>query len=203
METKREFHFIYPTIEPREMSNLNDCIDFLANLIQRETKNSRVHIVGLSIGVHLAVHLAQRYPQLVLTLNISGYNGFSGITQQLLPAGIRLLSHLSAEPPLSHSESHGVANTLLLSPKVEPLPMRTLILVGLCPTLFHKSNDDPKVAKELQRALSGNQSEVVVKSGRLMKHRWNVGHPDLYAKVILAWIDNSWSEDLEEEFEDL
>jgi len=185
------------------MSNLNGCIDFLANLIQTEAKNSRAHIVGLSIGAHIAIHLAQRHPQLVLTPNISGYNGFSGITQQLLPTGIRLLNHLSAEPPLSPSESRGVANTLLLSPKVKPLPMRTLILVALSPTLFRKSSDDPKVAKELQRALSGNQSEVVVKGGRSMKHRWNVGHPDLYAKVILAWINNSWSEDLEKEFEDL
>jgi hypothetical protein len=202
-KAKREFHYIHPTIKPRAMSNLNSCIDFLANLIQAEAKNGRAHVIGLSIGAHLAAHLAQRHPRLIISTLMSGYNDFSGIEKQLLPLGIHLLSRLSPEPSLSHSESRGVANTLLLFPKNEQLPTRTLIIVALGLNLFGKSSDDPKVAKKLQRALSGNHSEVIVKGGESIKHRWNVNRPDLFAKVILACVDNSWPEELNEEFEDL
>jgi hypothetical protein len=71
------------------------------------------------------------------------------------------------------------------------------------PIAFKKTSDDPKVAKVLQRSLSSGQWQAVVKGGVSMLHRWNVDHPDDFAELILAWIDNSWSENLERKFKDI
>jgi hypothetical protein len=58
-EAGREFHYIHPTFKSKEMSNLDDCVSFLANLIQAEATNGKAHVVGLSISGHIAAHLAQ------------------------------------------------------------------------------------------------------------------------------------------------
>jgi pimeloyl-ACP methyl ester carboxylesterase len=188
------------------MSNIDYCTDLLANLIRTEAKEGRAYVVGLSIGAHIAVLLAQRYPKLVITLTVSGYCGFSRIGQQLLPRGIRLVSHLAARGtinnPLSITESRGLADILRSFPK-EPLPIRTLIVVGMRPTALGKTSDNPKVAKALQRSLSSGQWKAIVKGGDTIGHRWNVDHPDDFAELILAWIDNVWSEKLERKFKDI
>jgi pimeloyl-ACP methyl ester carboxylesterase len=190
------------------MSNADHCVDLLADLIRTEAKEGGAHVVGLSIGAHISVLLAQQYPELITTLTISGYCGFSRIGKQLLPAGIRLIARIATRgttnSPLSFSESRGIADILRSFPK-EPLPIRTLIVVGMRPTAFSKTSDKPKVAKALQKSLSSNKWEAVVKGGDSMGHRWNVDHPDVFAELILRWIDNSWSESkiLEKEFKDI
>jgi hypothetical protein len=205
-ETGRPFHFLLPSIQLKQMSNADHCVDLLADLVRTEAKEGRTHVVGLSIGAHISIILAQRYPKLVTTLTISGYCRFSRIGQQLLPTGICLVSRIATRgttnSPLSFSESRGIADILRSFPK-EPLPIRTLIVVGMRPTALSKTSDNPKVAKALQRSLSSNQWKAVVKGGDSIGHRWNVDHPNDFAELILGWIDNLWSESLERKFKDI
>lgn len=195
---------LLPSIQLKQMSNTYHCVDLLADLIRTKAKDGRAHVIGLSIGAHISVLLAQRYPKLVTTLIISGYCGFSRIGQHLLPTGIYLVSRIVARgttnSPLSFSESRGIADILRSFPR-KPLPTRTLIVVGMRPTALSKTSDSPKVAKALQRSL--NSGQAVVKGGGSMGHRWNVNHPDDFAELILAWIDNTWSESLENKFMDI
>ena len=171
------------------MSNINYCLNIFINLIQTEAKEDRDYLIRLNIGVYIAVLLAQQYPKLVISLTISSYYGFSRIGQELLPRGIRFVSRLAAQgttnTPLSLTKSRGIADILRLFSK-EPLPIRTLIVVGLRLTALGKSSNNPKVAKALQRSLSSNQWVAVVKSGDHIGYRWNVDHPKGFAELILA-----------------
>jgi hypothetical protein len=190
---KRCFHYLLPSLQAHQISNLDYCVELLAACIHFEAKGGVAHVVGLSIGAHIAILLANRHPRLVKTLNLSGYNGFSPLTQRLLPFGIRLISSFSFQ------ECRGITKTLLSSNKVGPLPIRKLINVGLHPIqiagVYLGTHDDPKVAKKLARRLSDNGSKVSVKGGNWMKHRWNIQYADVYAEVILAWIDDvEWLE---------
>jgi pimeloyl-ACP methyl ester carboxylesterase len=155
-KTRRPFHFLLPSIQLKQMSNADHCVDLLADLIRTEAKECRAHVIGLSIGAHISALLAQRYPKLITTLTISGYCGFSRIGQQLLPTGIWLVSRIATRrttnSPLSFSESRGIADLLRSFPK-QPLPIRTLIVVGMRPTPLSKTSDNPKVAKALQRSI--------------------------------------------------
>ena len=58
------------------MSNVGYCLNLLANSIRTEAEGGKAHLVGVSIGAHIAVLLAQRYPRLVISLTISAIVGF-------------------------------------------------------------------------------------------------------------------------------
>jgi pimeloyl-ACP methyl ester carboxylesterase len=179
---KGNFESVNETIGPQAMSSLDNCLEFLANLITSKAANGIAHVIGLSVGAHIAVHLAQRYPQLVETLIISGLTQFPAIIQPSLPILFYLLSHLWDGPRLTSLHR-------------QPFLFRIFF--------FCKTGDNPKIAKKMQGILNNTQLEVKVKGGKRLKHRWNVGHPMLFAKLIVNWIDNSWSEELNVEFEDL
>src|SRR5258708_4673753 len=64
-KTRRPFHFLLPSIQLKQMSNADHCVDLLADLIRTEAKECRAHVIGLSIGAHISALLAQRYPKLI------------------------------------------------------------------------------------------------------------------------------------------
>lgn len=213
---KRSFHILLTSLQSNQISNLEHCISLLTNLIRTKAKNGKAHIVGLSIGGHIAVLLAERYPELVETLNISGYNRFSMLSRRLLPFGIYLLRYNQSlyenVTRFSLAESYGVADILLSSNTVTAIPMRTLIIVGMRRILFRKHADSPKAAKALAKAISNDDQEIEVKGGRKMGHCWNRGKPKVYASTVVAWIEGTWPlawiegtepEDLSREFDDL
>jgi pimeloyl-ACP methyl ester carboxylesterase len=198
LEKLHRFHFLYPSLKPNEIYDPEVGVQFLANLIQKEAKNSKAHVVGLSIGSHLAVRLANKHPCLVLTLNVSGYVTVSRILRPLLPIGIYLVKKIctadTIEPSFSMSQSRAAANTL--SPSVASFEIRTIIIVGLRPQLiFRFPYDNPKASKELKKNLGYH--DIWFKGGKDMAHQWNFSHPERYASVIWARIENKWTADLE------
>lgn len=52
--------------------SLPDTSDDIASLIRSHAKTSKVHVVGLSMGAHIALDLASRYPEVVDALIVSG-----------------------------------------------------------------------------------------------------------------------------------
>jgi len=200
---KRRFHFLLPSLEPSQFSNSERCIVLLAKLIREKAKNGKAHVVGLSVGAHIAVLLAKDHPHLVETLNISGYQDTSAISQQLLPFGIYLAMKISTpgtrKKALSLDECYGITRTLHISNTARELAVPTSIFAGR-PSW---GGDNEDVAKTLAVALRHENCRIQVKGGYTMSHRWNVNHPDVYATVILAWIDNSWPEELKAYFRDL
>jgi pimeloyl-ACP methyl ester carboxylesterase len=58
---KRSFHFLLPSLQAHQISDLDYCIELLATCIHFEAKSVAAHVVGLSIGTHIAILLAARY----------------------------------------------------------------------------------------------------------------------------------------------
>jgi pimeloyl-ACP methyl ester carboxylesterase len=207
--TGKSIDIIDPTITPEEMGNLDKCLETIVNHIHTKAKTNKVHIVGCSIGGHIAAHLRQEYPHLVKSVVITGYNDFSDLVKLFMAAGIWLLSCwlslVFVQPRLSPSASRGVAKTLLLFPKMKTLPaIPTLIIAATGSSSRKKPVDDPEIAKRLRSVLSNNnQSEVMVKAGTGLNHRWHVERPHLCAELLLHWINNTWSDDLDKIFPDL
>ncbi len=185
------YHFLRPSLEPSQITSQEVCIRLLAELIAKEAIGGKAHIVGLSIGAHIAVLLAHQHPQLVETLNISGYQGFSKCFQPLLPISIYLLKkmatlHMEA-PPFSFAQSRGVAHLLLSSDTVRALPIKTIIYVGMRPDLFNRPNDKPEVARALAKRLGGN---IPIQGGKEMGHLWCIHYHCEYADAIVDFIED-------------
>jgi pimeloyl-ACP methyl ester carboxylesterase len=73
----------------------------LANLVRTHGKNQRAHIVGLSLGGHLAIYLAARYPDICLdhTVFASGialFSNWSNVQLKPVPYFLYLTSVLPA-----------------------------------------------------------------------------------------------------------
>ncbi|KAK4172559.1 Alpha/Beta hydrolase protein [Triangularia setosa] len=57
--------------------------DQVASVIQSHARNGKAHIVGMSMGGFVTLHLARRYPSLCLSAFISGATPFEGVTKWL------------------------------------------------------------------------------------------------------------------------
>lgn len=72
----------------------------LADLIRQKAKNGEAHVVGLSMGAHVAIYLASHYPDVVTTVFASGLNRFApSIWTPVLPYMVYVLHHLSNLAP--------------------------------------------------------------------------------------------------------
>jgi pimeloyl-ACP methyl ester carboxylesterase len=201
----KPYHILLPSLQIHQISNLDNCLVSLSNLIVTKAKYQKAHIVGLGIGAHLAIHLAWRYPQLVKTVNGSGFVGFPKMIEPLLPYGIYIAQNYNVlftkKSSLSLAECRGVADILLSSKNVFGLPMRALIIVGLRRVLFGQPADSSTVAKNFASVFTGRTQ---VKGGLCMGHCWNRDHPETYAAMVLTSINNRpWAAKLKKEFIDL
>lgn len=185
--------------------SLADTADRVADLIRAETPHGRAHVVGLSLGGLVGLHLAVRHPDAVRTLMVSGVP--LGSLSPPLRLANRLLAWLYATswgaPVVARAlgmpdeESRaafvdGAARTspVALSriqdelatgavPSLDDLRAPTLAVVG-----SKDSAPARAFVRELPSVAPAATSAVVGGVG----HQWNAERPQLFSDLVRAWL---------------
>jgi len=189
-----------PDLMPEQLSDCNKCVSYLADLIKTKAKNGKAHVVGLSAGAHIAVKLAAAYPSRVSSVLVSGLVTYPSLVRPLtiLPiyTGKWIRSRVYGGPAFTLRECTSIVK--LLAPLRDLRAFKTRIMIVVA-----SRHDNPQPALALKRVLSSRCVDVQVKTGRYLRHCWNLQRPELFAELIMARINNTWSDYLEDHFDDL
>lgn len=71
-------------------------MSLLADIIGTYAINGKAHIVGLSLGAHVATALASAHPEMADTVFISGYRTFSNTSPEIMARALWLRARLEA-----------------------------------------------------------------------------------------------------------
>ena len=209
-----DYHILLPDLlghgGSREIGSFSKelAAELLANLICERTLDGRAHIVGFSLGAHVAIELASQYPRCVNSIFVSGYEVYN-VSPHKLMAGMQLDNLLSslmprgmvrwlmdgtdlAIPPFTPPPSLrlAVAETMCMKDAEWPAPWlaKTLVVAagkgGILPTADHLH--DARRLKDIGR--KGNEETKAVTHPR-MRHPWNRQAPELCARAVRKWFE--------------
>lgn len=188
----------------------------ILRLIAKHARNGSAHIVGLSIGAHVAACIAERGgPNQVLSVIASGYNFFQPhrFTVPLFAPPIFFLYHLinaatdiraevaawqSGEA--SYALIKEVTRTIVQPKEIGDIHVRLLAAASASNDTW-LSKDRPSSSNRLLEAVVNrreNGSRAVMHRG--IRHNWHLEEPALFGALILAWIT---AEPLDTKFEDI
>ncbi|KAE9367070.1 alpha/beta-hydrolase [Stipitochalara longipes BDJ] len=181
----------------------------LAQLIRRHAVNGKAHIVGHSLGAHVAINLAGSYSELVDAVFVSGFEIYPPTTfSSLAPYAIwfdqrvqRLVPNCVISWMMDGTNMQGgksssctmdlcrqIAPALVGTTWPSPWPARTLIVAagkgGIIP-----SKDHPQDAIKLMEIGRQSNPESIAFRHPLMRHPWNRQDPLLFAQTARAWLD--------------
>jgi pimeloyl-ACP methyl ester carboxylesterase len=181
----------------------------LARLIRKHAVNSRAHIVGHSLGAHVAIKLASSEPEVVNAVFVSGFEIYPRTTltpflprvvwtehriENLIPR--RLISWLMDGTDLPHTDTdtctielcRQIVPAMTETTWPSPWPARTLIVAagksGILPTSDHAHD-----AVKLMQIGRERNPETVAVTHPAMRHPWNRQAPLLFAETAKAWFE--------------
>lgn len=181
----------------------------LADLIQTRALDGKANVVGFSLGAHIAIELASKYPERVHGVFVSGYEVYK-VSPQTMVMGLRVDGILSsfmprsitkwfmdgtdlATPPFTPSPALrlAVAEVLCLKDDEWPPPWKARALIvaagksGLLPTADH-----PHDATRLRDIGRATNQETKAVTHPKMRHPWNRQAPELCSRAITMWFEN-------------
>ncbi len=191
----------------------------IAQLIRKHAITGIAHVVGHSLGSHVAINLASTYPEVVNAMFVSGFEIYPPTAMTaLIPYSIwaeqriefliprRLVSWLmdGADLPRGELCSMELCSQIVASPMMgtrwpSSWPARTLIVAagksGILP-----SSDHPHDAVRLMVIGRERSPETIAVTHKAMRHPWNRQAPALFAETARAWFER---EDIPVGFEKL
>ncbi|KAJ5569523.1 uncharacterized protein N7459_008953 [Penicillium hispanicum] len=219
--TDQDFHLLIPDLPAHGQSlavrpfTVEYAAQLILDLITKHARNCAAHVVGLSLGAHIAACIAARAePGQLLSVIAAGYNVFLprpwAVPLITLPAytlhhTVTLLSNPSTEMAIwkrgeaSYALVEEVMRTLFNPRVLEDIHVRTLAIAATKSSLLPK--DKVESSKRILEAVVGgkeNGSRAVQHRG--VRHPWHVEEPALFAEMVLAWVKK---EDLDSRFEDI
>lgn len=188
----------------------------ILELVTKYAQNGSAHIVGLSLGAHIAAYIAEHGgPDQVLSVIASGYNFFQPprFTVPLFAPPVFFLHHLTMAATNPRAEmaalqngeaSYGligeVTRTIVHSREIGGIHVR-LLAVASASNDSWLARDRLGSSKRLFEAVIGrheNGSRAVMHRG--IRHAWHIEEPALFGALILAWVKG---EPLDSNFEDI
>ncbi|KAI9039891.1 alpha/beta fold hydrolase [Aspergillus affinis] len=219
--TKAGYHLLIPDLPAHGQSThispftVEFAAEHLLQLIADHAHNGAAHVIGMSLGAHIAAHMAARArPGQILSLVATGYSTFRPPTFliPLITVPIYALHHtlqLLFKPSVeirqwSRGESSyaliaEVARTLMNPRVLQDIPVRTLVIAATKPTMGIA--DRTESAKWMFGVVVGgkeNGSRVVQHRG--VRHPWHVEEAAQFAEMVRRWVGGL---ELGEEFEDI
>ncbi|MCE8006842.1 alpha/beta hydrolase [Aestuariivita sp.] len=209
-----EFHCFLPDLPGHGLSRqlpfqgLRAAADAVSEVIADQMPTP-VHLVGLSLGGFVALHLMARRRTLVASALISGVHAGNMRHIGLVNLAIRLSYPAMRIKALrdASARANGVHQTDLMSdtdgqPHASPKTVRDVGLAAVKfrlqalsgpihhPTLFVAGQNELRPIREalpiFQSVVPGAQAGVIAQGG----HGWCLGWPDLAAALVRAWISD-------------
>lgn len=190
-----------------EWCSFADSAAQIATIIRMQATNAKAHVVGLSLGGYLALHLLRDHPDGVETMIVSGvttrpFTGIMRLMGQVMPPLLKFepLVNLSARMmqlpaeaiPLYKRDSQRVStltfkrvyNEVLdfqLPGALAQRSQRLLAVAGDSEAgmVTRGLTDFPALLPNARSAIAANAH-----------HGWNGEHPELFTAMIRAWIEN-------------
>ncbi|KAJ5201899.1 uncharacterized protein N7498_006562 [Penicillium cinerascens] len=188
----------------------------ILELVTKYAQNGRAHIVGLSLGAHIAAYMAEYgSPDQVLSVIASGYNYFQPpqLTVPLFAPPLFFLHHLTMAVTNPRAEiaalqkgetSYGlieeVTRTIVQPREIGDIHVRLLAVASASKDTW-LARDRLGSSKTLFEAVIGgheNGSRAVMHRG--IRHNWHAEEPALFGALVLAWVRG---EPLDSNFEDI
>lgn len=181
----------------------------LERLIRKRAINEKAHIVGHSLGAHVAINLASSYPEVVDAVFVSGFGIFpatiltpflpyatwaSNRVENLIPRSV--IRWLMDGTDIPRGDMDACTLDLcrqIVAPMIEakwpsPWPARTLIVAagksGILPT-----SDRPEDAVKLMEIGRERNPDTIAVTHPAMRHPWNRQAPELFAGTARAWFE--------------
>ncbi|MGH3654124.1 alpha/beta fold hydrolase [Glutamicibacter sp.] len=187
---------------------LESAADDVAALIADEVSEGGVHLVGISLGGVIALHVAARHPELVDSVLITG-TPVTGVGQaarafqrmQLKLIGSEWFWRFQAgaygmvDDERELFAEHGVKlkaeNMRAIMDEMDPggLPEKLDSYQG--PVLALVGAKEPKVVQKSFEALRARLPQVITRVVPGMHHQWNIENPILFNSVLRKWISDT------------
>ncbi|KAJ5993868.1 hypothetical protein N7451_009592 [Penicillium sp. IBT 35674x] len=216
----KDYHVLLPDLPAHGNSSkskpfsISYAADLIITLIATQARQSRAHIVGLSLGAHIAACIAEHAkPGTILSVIASGYNTIPQprfITPLIIPP-IYVLHHLlnfmaSPRGELAQLKNGDTGYGLMAAvvraisePRnIGEIRVRLLAVCAASPGSY-LARDKTECSKMLLGCVAGvDGSRAVLHRG--VRHAWHIEEPALFAEMILAWVRE---EELDDAFEDI
>lgn len=189
--------------------SLADTADRVADVIREHGIDGSAHVVGLSLGGIIALHLALQHPAAVRSLLVSGVpygpipllirllnRGLLGLYQR--PVGARLVARIFGLPDDESIEAfvdtaaatkisalRSILDELDRTPlpgDLDGIPHRTLAVTG---------SRDTRLARDGVRFLGQNLPNCETRLAPGVRHQWNAEQPGLFTDMVRAWVDDA------------
>jgi pimeloyl-ACP methyl ester carboxylesterase len=188
--------------------SLADTADKVAEIIQARATNRRAHVVGLSLGGHVALELLEHHADVLESAVISGVTAAPMPNRALLGPQLWLMSALFKSNWFVNSQSRRVP------PDMQPALVENMQAMSMeAYRRIYEEAVDYRVPASLQHvhtptliAAGGNESEIIKQAVDVIPkampnaqgvlapglgHGWNVEAPGLFSAMVRAWISGA------------
>jgi len=187
-----------------------DTADQIAAIIQARATNGRAHVVGLSLGGYIALVLLEHHTELVDHAVISGVTAAPMPNRALLNPQVWFMSAVMRRRWVANQQ----AKALRLPPDMQvaftenlrAMSMQAYRRIAEEATVFQVSPALQNVYNPTLITAGGNETKIITQAvrtiskimpnaqGRLapgLRHGWNVQDPNLFNRMVRAWITDT------------
>jgi pimeloyl-ACP methyl ester carboxylesterase len=219
--TAMNYHLLVPDLPSHGESiairpfHVDRAAELLLSLIQTHAHNGKAHIVGFSLGAHVAASLAALGgPEHISSVLATGFNTFlpPRVVKAVFPPFIYTLPHalgMVSSPAAEWARLRKGEGSLALCGEVvrtlsdgrvlKEIHVRSLVVAATREAWLPKDKIDS--ARQLFRAVAGGrESGSRVVQCRRIWHGWCIQEPQWFADTVDAWVRGR---ELAEMFEDI
>lgn len=184
---------------------LESAADDVAALIADEVSEGGVHLVGMSLGGVIALHVAARHPELVESLLVTGtpVAGVPAASRALSRMQLKLLgsewywrfqagAHGMVDYERELFASHGLKlnpqNMRAIMNELDPGGLPSNLSSFTSPVLVLAGAREPKVVQRSFAPLATLLPQAVTRLAPGMHHQWNIEDPVFFNAVVRRWV---------------
>jgi pimeloyl-ACP methyl ester carboxylesterase len=208
---KKQYHCLVPDLPGFGKSNqipwqsFPDTAEQLAEIIRKKGRNGRSHVVGLSMGGHLTLHLLSGAPELVDKVVLSGtakrpYTpGLQRMVRMMLPM-MRHKSYWQLQARVRQYPAEAAEMYIKTGVGIDQQSLRNMMAevmhsngpAGLekftNPVLISAAEKDQVLIHDSQKDLLGIFPNAQAVIAPKMHHGWSGENPELFSGMMRAWL---------------
>ncbi|MGE2692147.1 alpha/beta fold hydrolase [Mycolicibacterium pulveris] len=215
VERLQQYHCLVPDLPqygrsfhqgPFEMGRAADAV---AEIIRSRVRTGRAHLVGFSLGAQVGVQLLATAPQIVdrAVLTSTFVNTMPAVQLTRRLAGLLARTtlfrwalitrhwdnHLAAQNPVYRDDSRHVSGTQLAHIAVASsgFTLPEGLDTSPIPALFVTGGKELPFLRHWSAVLAQSMPNALDRIAVGMAHDWPLSHPDLFARAVEAWLNQT------------